>query len=258
MPSSSPSPLSSLRRRLHRAAAPAAAAQGAPVDAALAAVLDRDRLDMENMRRLVAFSLAPDSRCVDVGAHHGALLQEIIRVAPHGYHTAYEPLPHLAAHLRQRFPAADVRQAALSDHAGQTTFSHVRGTAEGCSGFQVVTAPPGYADDVEQIQVKLERLDDMLAGEDRLDLLKVDVEGAEQQVFEGALETLRRTQPIVLFEHTFAASNAYGTEPQMIYTLLCERAGLRLFDLNGNGPFTPGEFETLSRAGDPINFVAHV
>ena len=224
---------------------------------ALTAVFERDRLDMQNMRRLVAFSLTPDSRCIDVGAHRGALLQEIVRVAPHGRHTAYEPLPHLAAHLRQHFPSAEVRQAALSDHAGEATFAHVRGTAEGCSGFQVVTAPPGYADDVEQIEVQLERLDDTLAGEDRLDLLKVDVEGAEQQVFEGSLETLRRTQPIVLFEHTFAASNAYGTEPVMIYNLLCEMAGLRLFDLDGNGPFSPGEFDQLSRAGHPINFVAH-
>ncbi len=256
MAGSSPSPLASLRRRLQRSGAPASSASD--LDAALTAVFERDRLDMQNMRRLVAFSLAPDARCVDVGAHRGALLQEIIRVAPAGQHIAYEPLPHLAAQLRERFPSADVRQAALSDHPGQTTFAHVRGTAEGCSGFQVVTAPPGYADDVEQIEVKLERLDDALAGEDRLDLLKVDVEGAEQQVFQGALETLRRTHPIVLFEHTFAASSAYGTEPGMIYDLICERAGLRLFDLDGNGPFTPSEFDQLSRAGDPINFVARL
>jgi FkbM family methyltransferase len=263
MASSSTSPLSAIRRRLHQLTAPAPAAPGNGATspdhaAAVAAVLERDRLDMENMRRLVAFSLAPDARCVDVGAHRGALLAEIMRVAPQGRHIAYEPLPHLAAFLREHYPGADVRQAALSDHAGQTTFSHVRGTAEGCSGFQVVTAPPGYADDVEQIEVTLERLDDTLAGEARLDLLKVDVEGAEQQVFEGAIETLTRLKPIVLFEHTFGACQAYGTWPETIYQLLCDRAGLRLFDLSGNGPFTLGEFDWLSKAGDPINFVAHV
>jgi FkbM family methyltransferase len=254
----SSSPLAKIRQRIHSLSAPPAPSSNAAIDPALAAVLERDGRDMENMRRLVAYSLAPDAHCIDIGAHRGALLAEMMRVAPQGRHIAYEPLPHLAAYLREHYPEAEVRQAAVSNHAGRTTFSHVRGTAEGCSGFQVVTAPPGYAEEVEEIEVALERLDDVLAHEDRLDLLKVDVEGAEEQVFEGAIETLTRLQPIVLFEHTFGACRAYDSWPQTIYELLCDQAGLRVFDLNGNGPFTLHEFDWLSKAGDPVNFVAHV
>ena len=41
-------------------------------------------------------------------------------------------------------------------------------------------------------------------------LIKIAVEGAELQVLQGALETLSQHQPIVVFEHAFAACNAYG------------------------------------------------
>jgi FkbM family methyltransferase len=223
----------------------------------LASVLERDRQDMDSIRRLVAFCLGPDARCIDVGAHRGAVLQEIARVAPYGMHIAYEPLPNLAAELRERFPGVDVRQAALSDRIGVSTFEHVRGDAEGCSGFVVCTAPPGYAEDVEQIDVELERLDDVVGAEAAVALIKVDVEGAEQQVLEGAMETIIRTQPIVVFEHAYSASQAYDTKPEMIFSLLCEHGGLRIFDLNGNGPFSEREFAQRSHTGDPVNFVAH-
>jgi FkbM family methyltransferase len=247
----------SLAGGLRRRARAGATRSQIEADPALTSVLSRDQRDMGNMRRLIAFSLRPDACCVDVGAHRGAILEEIVRVAPGGRQIAYEPIPKLAAGLRRSFPGVEVREAALSDHAGHTTFEHVLGPAEGCSGFVVCTVAPEYAPDVEQIEVQLERLDDVIAPDTALDMIKIDVEGAEQQVLEGALETLRRTRPIVLLEHAFAASNAYGTAPDDVYGLLCERIGLRIFDLDGNGPFTAPEFDERSRRGDPVNFVAH-
>lgn len=247
----------SLAGGLRRRARAGATRSQIEADPALTSVLSRDQRDMDNMRRLIAFSLRPDACCVDVGAHRGAILEEIVRVAPSGQQIAYEPIPKLAASLRRSFPGVDVREAALSDHPGRHTFEHVLGTAEGCSGFVVCTIAPEYAPDVEQIEVQLERLDDVIAPDAPLDMIKIDVEGAEQQVLEGAVETLRRTKPIVLLEHTFAASNVYGTAPEDVYGLLCERIGLRIFDLDGNGPFTASAFDQRSRRGDPVNFVAH-
>jgi FkbM family methyltransferase len=220
--------------------------------------VQRDRMDVEHMRRLLAFVLSPDACCVDVGAHRGAILQELVRVAPRGRHIAFEPLPHLAEMLRSMFPDVDVRTAALSDHPGETSFTQVRGIAEGCSGFSAVTVPPEYASDIEEIQVKLEVLDDLLPPGYRMGLLKIDVEGAEEQVLRGAVRTLKRDRPTVILEHSFAAANAYGTEPADIYGLLCDEAGLRIFDLDGNGPYDRHEFELASHAGERVNYAAHV
>jgi FkbM family methyltransferase len=240
-----------------RSAAASASSRGAERCGSLSAVLARDRVDMENIKRLIAFCLHADSCCIDIGAHRGSVLREIVRVAPLGTHWAYEPLPHLAADLRDVFPTVSIRQAALSDHQGAAPFQHVIGDAEGCSGFRVCTVPPGLEGQVETISVPVERLDDSPASEVPVAFLKIDVEGAEQQVLEGARDTLLHNRPTIVFEHTFAASNAYGTSPEDIYTFLSGSVGLRVFDLDGNGPLSGEDFEGMSYAGDPINFVAH-
>ena len=224
----------------------------------LAEALRRDGADTGHMRRLLAFTLTTDANCIDVGAHRGTILQEMLRVAPAGHHIAFEPLPNLAALLTDAFPDVDVRQAALSNHVGHTSFEHVHGVAEGCSGFLTVTAPPGYANEVEEITVRLETLDGSLDPDYRPQLIKIDVEGAELQVLQGALETLSRHQPIVVFEHAFAACHAYGTEPADVYRVLREGAGLRIFDLDGFGPYELGQFEQSSRAGERVNYIARV
>jgi len=57
----------------------------------------------------------------------------------------------------------------------------------------------------------------------------------------------------VLFEHGLAAS-VYGATPEMLFELLATRCGLRIFDLEGHGPFDVEAFrEAVSTRW---NFVA--
>jgi FkbM family methyltransferase len=151
--------------------------------------------------RALAHSLSPDSCTIDVGCNRGLVLRDIVRHAPHGHHIAYEPIPSLAQSLRRDFPTVDIREAALSDRPGQATFVHVSGL-DTYSGLSRSTTPPHISDDdITEITVRTERLDDALPPHLTPTLIKVDVEGAEDLVFQGATETLARTRPLVLFEH---------------------------------------------------------
>jgi hypothetical protein len=76
-------------------------------------------------------------------------------------------------------------------------------------------------------------------------LIKIDVEGAEEQVLRGALETIRRHQPVVVLEHGNSAA-AYGTRPDDVFRLLCDEAGLRIFDMDGVGPYTLERFRVVA------------
>lgn len=218
----------------------------------------RDMLDWESMRRLLAFSLGAESACVDIGAHRGLVLEEILRVAPLGRHTAFEPIPWLAAQLAVEFPHVDVHQLALSDAPGTAEFSHVSGDAEGLSGFRSRALPSGVRADVEQIEVQTARLDDVLDPAYAPTLIKLDVEGAELQVLEGALQTLKHHRPVVVFEHGSGSAEEYGTHPRDIFALLCEGVGYRLFDLDGNGPYTLEEFAQAFYSRLRVNWVARV
>ena len=166
----------------------------------------RDRRDNRHAIIAMAIRLAPDANCIDVGAHRGAFLAHMTRLAPQGRHVACEPLPHLAADLRSNFPAATVHEVALANEDGEATF-HFLPTMQGFSGLHDVA--PGEHE-VQELQVRLARLDDLLDPELPISLIKIDVEGAELGRPDGAERTLRRWKPTVLLEHGTAAAS-FGT-----------------------------------------------
>ena len=217
--------------------------------------LERDKQDMDHLRLLLAFVLSAQSNCIDVGAHAGDVLRELIRCAPEGRHIAYEPLPHLHQQLVKEFPQVDVRLAALSNKSGEATFTHVK-TNPGYSGFRQRTYPG--EEQLEIITVKVEPLDDSLPENYVPTLIKIDVEGGEQQVLEGAIRTIATHKPMIILEHGRGAAEHYGTGPADIFNLLCVEAGLRIFDLDGNGPYSLVDLSHTFELGNRWNYVAHV
>jgi FkbM family methyltransferase len=201
----------------------------------------RNRRDDENLRVLMAAVLERDSCCVDVGANIGTVLADMVALAPDGTHIAYEPLPELQQELATRFPQVDVRPAALSDRMGEASFARVR-DAPAQSGFRLVGDRRRAT---EPLTVRVERLDDALPERFVPALIKIDVEGAEEQVLRGALETLRRHRPVVVLEHGNSAAE-YGTRPDDIFELLSAQAGLRIFDMDGVGPLTLEDFRAVA------------
>jgi len=214
------------------------------------------RADIRENERLVTLLeglLEPDSDCLDVGAHEGAVLREIVRIAPRGHHVAWEPLPPFARRLRDEFPAVEVHEAALSDRAGERAFAHVV-DAPGWSGFLARPGPGGGP--VDTITVRCERLDDALPDDIRPVFVKIDVEGAEEQVLLGAVETLSRHRPVVAFEHGLGSADHYGTTPERIHELFAGRLGYGIYGLNGDGPYDTERFVEVYRVGERVNFLA--
>jgi len=212
----------------------------------------RDRIDNEHLRLLLAFSLSADSNCIDVGCHRGDVLREMIRLAPRGTHIAYEPVPVSYARLASAFPEVDLRQAAVSNVDGEAEFTLVRDLTS-CSGLLERDYPREV--ELEKITVRTETLDSSLPAGYVPRLIKIDVEGAERLVLEGAVATLRRHLPIVWFEHGAGGSERYGTRPADVHRLLTD-VGMRIFDADGNGPYSEAAFDaTFHKA--MWNFVAH-
>jgi FkbM family methyltransferase len=206
------------------------------------------------LRRLLEGWLMPTSNCIDIGAYNGRVLAAIVRLAPEGRHIAYEPLPGKHRLLTRRFPSVDVRHAAVSDHSGETTFTVVQ-DAPALSGLR--NRWQGDGDHrTESLTVRVEALDTDLPPGYVPHFIKVDVEGAERQVFEGGLETLRRHRPTVLFEHGKGGAEHYGTEPHDVYTVLTEGAGLKIYEVEGDRPLSPAQFEDAYERNEQWNFVA--
>ncbi len=213
----------------------------------------RDLRDRADLRRLIAWTVAADGHCVDIGAHAGDVLTDLLDAAPAGRHLAFEPLPELAEALRQRFPQVDVRAQALSDEVGEREFTRVVGNP-GWSGFRQRPTPDAVR--FERLQVPVAMLDGALPDGFVPTFVKLDVEGAELEVLRGAIETLRRHRPTLTFEHGLGSADHYGTDPGEVFALLTEQAGLRVFDLEGTR-YDLGTFRATFAEGRRVNFVAH-
>ena len=174
--------------------------------------------------------LQEDSNCVDVGCYQGSILREILRLAPKGTHFAFEPLPRMYQGLREAFgslTALHLYDYALSDTTGTTSFQHVVSNPA-YSGLRERRYDRPH-EQIQEIVVKTNLLDNIIPKHIAIQFIKVDAEGAELQVLKGAIETIKNSRPIIVFEHGLGAADYYGTSPDNIYDLLAVQCGLKLF-----------------------------
>jgi FkbM family methyltransferase len=188
---------------------------------------------------ILAATLASDASYVDVGTNRGQVLREAVRVAPRGRHIAFEPIPNLAAEVRQAFPGVDCRQLALGARPEAAKFCHFR-KLDGWSGLRRSLEISDQRGDPEYIAVDVSTLDAEV-GDVMPRVVKIDVEGAELDVMEGARALLSEARPVVIFEHVAAAAALYGAPLGAPWDLLTE-LGYEIFSVTGAGPFTRSAF----------------
>ncbi|MFV2109736.1 FkbM family methyltransferase [Micromonospora sp. LOL_015] len=167
---------------------------------------------------------------MDLGAGVGEITQHLVRVAPQGSHFAVEPLPELADQLAGRLPSVTVIRAAAAEASGRQGFVHVVSNP-GYSGLR--RRPYDRPTELLRvITVETVRLDDVIPADLHVDLIKIDVEGGEVLALRGAGDTLRRSRPVIVFEHGGdRVMREYGTTTDDLWSLLVDELGYRMFTL---------------------------
>jgi FkbM family methyltransferase len=207
------------------------------------------------MEKFIKKVMGPDSNGVDVGCHMGEILAQLCALSPHGHHVAFEPIPTQAAWLTKRFPKTRIMPMALSDHEGTIQFYH-NVDFPAYSGVSVQRPN----DKIELLTVPVSPLDKVLDPKRKIHFLKIDVEGAELQVFRGAKETIKSSKPAILFEYVEHASARHGAPADVFFNALKDELGLKIFLieswLNGQAPLTCDQFANICRDYRAYNFVA--
>jgi len=171
-------------------------------------------------------------RVLDIGANTGTYSLVACAAHPETRVTAFEPVPRIRAQAARSlalngFEArCDLREDAVSDSCGTARF-HVPGAEVPTSASLHEGGFRGLAG--EHIEVPLTTIDALFAPDDRVDLVKIDVEGFEDAVLRGMARVLADHAPAVILE-----CNADGP----VAALSAIAAGLphRLLHLRSEGP----------------------
>lgn len=182
--------------------------------------------------------LQPGMTVLDIGANQGYYtLLASRKVGPNGRVFAFEPsvreLRRLRLHLRlNRCKNVEVVTSALGAASGTENLHVVLGTESGCNSLR----PPNVSQPTRLLSVHVERLDDVLKarGVNGAHFIKLDVEGAELSVLQGARELLTHPpRPVVLVEVQELRTQPWGYAARDIISFL-SALGYEWFALKGS------------------------
>src|SRR5581483_7164891 len=194
----------------------------------------------------IARHVRPGSSCVDVGANYGYYtLLMAGACGPDGHVAACEPNPVLAeTYLPQNlalngfYHGVEICPKVVGNLDDQTVDFVLHEGDFATSSLERWS----YAHRREAVQVPAITLDRLCADWPRLDLVKIDAEGAEALVWEGMQKTLRR------FPHAAVVLELHlqRDPPQTVGFLHeIERAGYPLHAINYEGEVVPVEADTI-------------
>ncbi|MGD9881913.1 MAG: FkbM family methyltransferase [Reyranella sp.] len=203
--------------------------------------------------------LRPGMGFVDVGANIGwyALLAAQ-RVGPKGGVIAIEPRPDSASRLAMSarengLSNIVVHQVAAGAATGRMKVGALIGGRNPGGTWLLTTDRLLERTSVghQRFDVDVRRLDDMAIG--RCDLMKLDIEGAEHLMLQGALATIDRCRPVILSEINAEVLRQVSQVSVAEYVELLRRHGYRPHEVTATGPGRLVSDDALSAAGPPIN-----
>ncbi len=173
---------------------------------------------------------------LDIGANTGSFcLLAAFHQGMHGH--AFEPVPHIYDILRANIALNGLdgrmkaHRLALTDRNGTSVLKYPKSGRE--SGMSCLGNPKRFSEWIE-FQVECRTLDAIAEQQNGLsvDFMKIDTEGCEWFVLQGAKKLIREQMPSILLEYYEPNTRQFGYDPAEILKLLrslgytqCERVG---------------------------------
>jgi len=180
---------------------------------------------------------APPWTLVDVGANDGGFLSSVFQLVSPREVFVFEPLPACQSSLQRMLSnraSAHLFQCAVGSAKGELEL-HCTGDSKMSSALQPAPHIEGLYQRgdftiVRKVTVPVVRLDDALPEGLSVDLLKIDVQGFELEVFKGAEQTLARTRSVLL-EVNYVEHYKGGARFEDVYDVM-RRHSFRIYGVS--------------------------
>lgn len=197
----------------------------------------------EPMQQALAQHLKPGQTFFDIGANVGFFTVLGARlVGPRGKVFAFEPVPRNAVYVKfnarlNHFSHVSVLEKAVSSRSGQAKLWVAE--YSGGAALDITPAPPDLK---TVITVETVTVDQLTFGSTldrethpRPAVIKVDVEGAELDVFQGMTRTLAELRPVLVYEIDDGTQEGFDNKYQACEQFLL-RAGYQVTRLPDSYP----------------------
>lgn len=166
-----------------------------------------------------------DSICLDIGANIGIISIAMSALASQGRVFAFEASKKNYELLKTNLSINHIQNVeplhlAIYDRSGEVVFEHVNEFAAG----SYISETEIHDHRAESERVQCVRLSDWVRSRGDLhtiDLVKMDIEGAEIRALEGGQEALRKYKSLLMVEcNSYTISTFQGQSPSKLYTIL--------------------------------------
>ena len=188
----------------------------------------------EHLHKVFEKYIKPDFICLEAGCHIGTHTLKIASLCDKLY--AFEPLPESNKLLDYNLRTNQIKNTilssyGLSDKPGNTTYGWSMEGNPGASGLN--NNPMGIPEQSvsTDIAVTLITLDSLHL--EKLDFIKLDVEGYEPLVIEGGIETITKFKPIITLESWSSHKGEISMEDTKIRFKMLLDMGYTLTNISG-------------------------
>ena len=170
--------------------------------------------------QLVTQICQPEKTFVDVGAHIGSIISSIIHHDNTVKIIAIEAIPEKVSKLQRKFSNVKFHGCAVGDCVGDISF--FINTRQ--SGYSSLGRPKadGNGNFIVEIRVPINKMDNLITSKE-VDVIKIDVEGAELGVLRGSKELIANCRPIIMFESGPVDNEGLGYTKEALWEILSDQ-----------------------------------
>lgn len=164
-----------------------------------------------------------DSVILDVGANTGTF-SLVAKLYPNTKWHSFEPDPFNFSLLKENIEINDIKnitlyEEALSDSVGECILK-ICPTHRGLNTIGK-NVKRFSEDESVDYPVKSNTIDNLFI-DTRIDLIKIDTEGAEYDIIKGGIETIKKYKPKILLEYNAGNMSQCGHTPEKLNSLIQE------------------------------------